>query len=91
MTWAAWRVQRPQLLAAADAVVILGSWLAATAVSMGQARPGSTGPTAMSSSSVPSPAWSGWRSGHRSFALGTALGAVIRRPGWAFAAGAFRR
>ena len=35
MTWAAWRVQRPQLLAAIGAVLMLGLWLAATALAMG--------------------------------------------------------
>ncbi len=35
MTWAAWRVQRPQLLAAIGAVLLLGLWLAATALAMG--------------------------------------------------------
>lgn len=38
MTWAAWRVQRPQLLAAMGAVLLLGLWLAATALSMGHSQ-----------------------------------------------------
>jgi hypothetical protein len=38
VTWAAWRVQRPQLLAATAAVVILGLWLAATALAMGHSQ-----------------------------------------------------
>jgi ABC-type transport system involved in multi-copper enzyme maturation permease subunit len=38
MTWAAWRVQRPQLLAAIAAVAILGVWLAATAIAMGHSQ-----------------------------------------------------
>ena len=35
MTWVAWRVQRPQLLAALGAVAILGIWLAATGLVTG--------------------------------------------------------
>ena len=35
MTWVAWRVQRPQLLAAIGAVVILAIWLSATGLTMG--------------------------------------------------------
>lgn len=35
MTWVAWRVQRPQLLAALGAVAMLGVWLAATGLVMG--------------------------------------------------------
>jgi ABC-type transport system involved in multi-copper enzyme maturation permease subunit len=38
VTWAAWRVQRPQLLAAMGAVVLLGLWLAATALAMGHSQ-----------------------------------------------------
>ena len=38
MTWAAWRVQRPQLLAAIGAVVMLGLWLTATALAMGHSQ-----------------------------------------------------
>ena len=38
MTWAAWRVQRPQLLAATAAVVILGLWLTVTALAMGHSQ-----------------------------------------------------
>jgi hypothetical protein len=35
VTWVAWRVQRPQLLAALGAVAMLGVWLAATGLVMG--------------------------------------------------------
>jgi ABC-type transport system involved in multi-copper enzyme maturation permease subunit len=35
VTWVAWRVQRPQLLAALGAVAMLGIWLAATGLVMG--------------------------------------------------------
>jgi len=35
MTWVAWRVRRPQLLAAIGAVVILAIWLSATGLTMG--------------------------------------------------------
>jgi hypothetical protein len=38
VTWAAWRVQRPQLLAATAAVVLLGIWLWATALAMGHSQ-----------------------------------------------------
>ena len=38
MTWAAWRVQRPQLLAATAAAVLLGLWLSATGLAMGHSQ-----------------------------------------------------
>jgi len=38
MNWVAWRVQRPQLLAAIGAVVILGIWLSVTGLAMGHSQ-----------------------------------------------------
>jgi hypothetical protein len=38
VTWVAWRVQRPQLLAALGAVFILGAWLTATGLAMGHSE-----------------------------------------------------